>query len=104
MNGASGMTACSFGNAHVSRRQWLTGVSGAVLGTSLSGWLGSLAAAAATERPKRSCIVLWMNGGPSQTDTFDMKPGHENGGPFKPITTRVPGISVCEHLPGIAEW
>jgi hypothetical protein len=33
-----------------------------------------------------------------------MKSGHENGGPFKPIATSVPGISICEHLPGVAKW
>ena len=43
-----------------------------------------------------------MYGGPSQTDTFDLKPGHENGGPFKSIATAVPGIRISEHLPKIA--
>jgi hypothetical protein len=43
-----------------------------------------------------------MAGGPSQTDTFDLKPGHENGGPFHPIDTAVPGIRVSEHLPKVA--
>ncbi|HEV3025907.1 MAG TPA: DUF1501 domain-containing protein [Pirellulales bacterium] len=52
---------------------------------------------------KRACILLWMNGGPSQMDTFDLKPGHENGGSFKEIATRVPGIKISEHLPKIAE-
>ena len=50
-------------------------------------------------RPKRSCILLWMNGGPSQTDTFDMKPGHEHGGPFQAIQSRVPDMRLSEHLP-----
>ena len=40
-----------------------------------------------------------MAGGPSQIDTFDLKPGHENGGPFKEIETSVPGIRISEHLP-----
>ena len=71
------------------------------VGASLSGWLGRLAAA--TEgRPPRSCILLWMSGGPSQTDTFDLKPGHANGGPFKEIATSVPGIRISEHLPKVA--
>jgi hypothetical protein len=51
----------------------------------------------------RSCIVLWMAGGASQIDTFDLKPGHENGGPFKEIETAVPGIRISEHLPKMAE-
>ena len=44
-----------------------------------------------------------MNGGPSQIDTFDLKPGHANGGPFKEIDTAVPGIKISEHLPKLAE-
>jgi len=52
---------------------------------------------------KRSCILLWMNGGPSQMDTFDLKPGHANGGPFKAIETTAPGLRVSEHLPKLAQ-
>ena len=44
-----------------------------------------------------------MNGGPSQMDTFDLKPGHANGGPFKEIATSVPGIKISEHLPKLAK-
>src|SRR4051794_33986286 len=51
----------------------------------------------------KSCILLWMNGGPSHLDTFDPKPGTANGGPFKAINTRVKGIDICEHLPNLAE-
>jgi hypothetical protein len=43
-----------------------------------------------------------MDGGPSQTDTFDLKPGHANGGPFREIATAVPGIKISEHLPKLA--
>ncbi len=45
-----------------------------------------------------------MNGGPSQMDTFDLKPGHANGGPFKEIDTSVAGIRISEHLPKIAKF
>lgn len=86
------------------RRQFLSATAGVTLGSTLRGWLPALAAAEGPARPRRSCILLWMNGGPSQTDTFDMKPNHENGGPFKPIDTKTPGIQVSEHLPGIACW
>jgi hypothetical protein len=69
----------------------------------VSGWLGTLAAqAAAAPQRKRSCILLWMAGGPTQTDTFDMKPGHDNGGPFREIATAVPGVRISEHLPQLA--
>src|SRR5215470_10116455 len=70
---------------------------------SASGWLSWLAANAADDPArKRSCILLWMNGGPSHMDTFDLKPGHANGGPFKEIETSVPGIKISEHLPKLA--
>jgi uncharacterized protein (DUF1501 family) len=94
-----------FPTERLSRRQWLTTTSGSLLGGSLAGWLNALAAVAGpAARPKKSCVLLWMNGGPSQTDTFDLKPGHPNGGPFRPIATRTGGISICEYLPGIAQW
>jgi hypothetical protein len=73
-------------------------------GVSVSGWLPTLAAEiAADPRRRRHCILLWMAGGPSQTDTFDMKPGHENGGEFKEISTNVPGVRFSEHLPRLAQ-
>src|SRR5439155_18512056 len=40
--------------------------------------------------------------GPSQIDTFDLKPGHANGGPFQEVQTNVSGIRISEHLPRIA--
>lgn len=70
---------------------------------SASGWFHSLARAAAYDpRRKRHCILLWMSGGPSQTDTFDMKPDHENGGEFREVQTAVPGLRFSEHLPKLA--
>ncbi len=88
----------------LSRRDWLRLSTAGVLGASMSGWLETLAADAATNpQRKRSCILLWMAGGPAQTDTFDLKPGHANGGPFKEIATSVPGIKIGEHLPKVAK-
>jgi len=51
-----------------------------------------------------SAIVVFLGGGPTQLDTFDMKPDApaEYRGDFKPIATNVPGIRVCEHLPRTA--
>lgn len=87
----------------LSRRDWLRLAGAGVTGYSLSGWLGQLAAEAADHpQRKRACILLWMNGGPSQMDTFDLKPRHPNGGPFKETDTRVPGIRISEHLPDLA--
>jgi hypothetical protein len=70
----------------------------------MSGWLENLAARAANDpQRRRSCILLWMNGGPSQMDTFDLKPGHANGGPYKEIPTSVAGIRISEHFPQLAK-
>lgn len=63
------------------------------------------ALAAATEasatKPK-SVILLWLNGGPATIDLWDLKPGHEHGGPFREIATNVPGTRISEHLPKLA--
>jgi hypothetical protein len=88
---------------HLSRRDWLRLSATGFAGYSMSGWLGTLSADAANDaKRRRSCILLWMNGGPSQMDTFDLKPGHKNGGPFPEIATAVPGIKISEHLPRLA--
>src|SRR5579862_512047 len=52
----------------------------------------------------RSCILLFMWGGPAHQDTWDLKPEApaEIRGEFKPISTVVPGIDVCEHFPLLA--
>src|SRR2546423_1013890 len=89
----------------LSRRDWLTLTTAGIVGYSMSGWLEALAAdAAKNPQRKRACILLWMNGGPSQTDTFDLKPGHKNGGPFKEIQTSASGLKFSEHLPKIAKF
>jgi hypothetical protein len=89
----------------LSRREWLKLSAAGVLASSVSGWIDNLAhAAAAHPLRKRSCILLWMNGGPSQMDTFDLKPGHANGGPFKEIATSAPGLKISEHLPKVAKF
>ncbi len=88
---------------HTDRRRFLR-VGGVSVTAALAGWFAPLArVAAADPKRKRACILLWMSGGPSQTDTFDLKPGHENGGPFKEVATAVPGVRISEHLPKIAE-
>jgi Protein of unknown function (DUF1501) len=89
----------------LSRREWMKLSTAGVLGGSLSGWLPRLAADAATNpQRKRSCILLWMDGGPSQMDTFDLKPGSANGGPFQEIQTAAEAIRFSEHLPKIAKF
>src|SRR6266404_2144123 len=52
-------------------------------------------------RGNKSVILLWMAGGPSHIDTWDVKPDRppENRGPFASIATKLPGVRICEHLP-----
>src|SRR5881628_1275652 len=88
----------------LSRRDWLKLSACGVLGPPVSGWFAQLAHAAAHPARKRACILLWMSGGPSQMDTFDLKPGTLNGGPYKEIATSAPGLRVSEHLPKIAKF
>src|SRR5262245_55968913 len=80
-----------------SRRDVLKAASLGLLGFSSSGWFPALAdEIAADPKRRRHCILLWMAGGPTQTDTFDMKPGHTNGGEFKEAETKVPGLKFSE--------
>ena len=91
------------GLGEINRRRWLQSAGMGLCGISMSGWLPALAAQVASDpRRTRHCILLWMSGGPSQTDTFDLKPNHENGGEFKEIATSVPGVRFSEHLPKLA--
>lgn len=53
-------------------------------------------------RQGKACILLWMQGGPSQLETWDPKPGQESGGETKSIRTSVAGIEIAENLPELA--
>jgi hypothetical protein len=54
----------------------------------------------------KSCILIYLFGGPSHIDIWDMKPGAPDHirGEFKPISTNVPGIQITEHLPQLAQY
>jgi hypothetical protein len=87
----------------VSRRSFLQVGSLPFLGLSLSQALS--ASESSPEKNDLSCILLWCGGGISTVDTFDMKPEApvEYRGEFRPIATSVPGLTVCEHLPKVAQ-
>ena len=86
------------------RRRWMQLVAAGALGTTASSLIPNVARAAAEIKAQgRHCVLLWMAGGPSQIDTFDMKPGHANGGSIKEIATSVPGMKFSEHLPQLAK-
>ena len=91
-------------NLSLSRRQWLGTLAASMAGLSTSGWFPLFAQEqlAAAKKNSRHVILLWMSGGPTQTDTWDMKPGHANGGEFKEIQTASTGLRFSEHLPKLA--
>jgi uncharacterized protein (DUF1501 family) len=98
-------TACRgfFFDPAVSRREFLR-----VGGLSLFGLgLPHLLQARPPSRrpPAKACILLFMWGGPAQQDTWDPKPAAplEYRGQFQSIATSVPGLTVCEHLPRLAQ-
>lgn len=51
----------------------------------------------------KSCILIFLEGGPSHIDTFDPKPGAPTNGPFQAISTKVTGIQFGQHLPKLAQ-
>jgi hypothetical protein len=57
------------------------------------------------EPPAKAVIYIFLSGGLSQHESFDMKPNAPDGirGDFRPIATRTPGVQICEHLPRLAE-
>jgi hypothetical protein len=65
-------------------------------------WQGLHAAAPTLKKHNKSLIVLWMGGGPSHMDLWDLKPGAQTGGEFKPIKTTASGIEISEVLPTVA--
>ena len=94
-------------HGQITRRSVLRGLAGAGFA---GGWLGGglslgnvMAAEAETLRSRgMRCIILWMQGGPSQFETFSPKPGHANGGDTKAIATNVAGIETSENFPELA--
>ena len=62
-----------------------------------------LANANELKKKNKSAILLWMGGGPSTIDLWDLKPGAATGGIFKPVSTSADGVQICEHLPLMAK-
>jgi uncharacterized protein (DUF1501 family) len=88
----------------VGRRRFLAIGASSFFGLLVAETVSSRTARAdAPSPPATACIVLWLNGGPSHLDTFDPKPGTANGGPFKAIKTKAPGLLLSQHLPLLAD-
>jgi hypothetical protein len=85
------------------RRSFLRSIAAGAAGLGVLGWRDAVTLQAEELRRRgMACILLYMRGGPSQFETFDPKPGHENGGPTKAIDTAVSGIRVAEGWTKIA--
>lgn len=88
----------------LNRRLFLQGGAATALGMSLGGMQAGYDQAWAGELKKqhKHVLLLWLAGGASQLETFDPKPGRTTGGPFKAISTAVPGYEICELMPKMA--
>ena len=87
------------------RRDFLHAGALSTLGLGLTQFMGMKAHGAVDPKKDVNCILLMLVGGPSQIDTWDMKPNApiEIRGPFKPIKTNVPGIEISENVPRMAK-
>jgi Protein of unknown function (DUF1501) len=88
----------------LSRRSFLRRSASGLLGSAALGWAGTVRAEAdALRRRGMACILLFLQGGASQFETFDPKPGTDTGGPTKAIDTVLPGVRIAEHWPKLAQ-
>jgi hypothetical protein len=96
-------TDVRFGPRGMRRRDFLRAVgAGAALAT--LGWTDRVSLAAETlRRGGKRCVLLWMEGGPSQFETFDPKPGRSTGGDVGTIGTAVSGVKIAANLPEMAK-
>jgi hypothetical protein len=95
----------SFQHPTLDRRTLLQAGAVGILGLGMNHWNALRAEAGEIkESSARSVIFIFLSGGLSQLDSFDLKPGAPSGirGEFKPIATRTPGVQICEHLPLLA--
>jgi len=92
----------------INRRDFLHAGLMTGLGLNMADLIRGRALASESKKPTpakaKSCILIWLDGGPSHLETFDLKPHApvEIRGEFKPIKTDVPGIEISEHLPRTA--
>jgi hypothetical protein len=90
----------------LNRRHFLKHMAGFSAAMALPGmqFIQQLRAAEPTlKKENKSVIILWMGGGPSHMDLWDLKPGESTGGEFKPIKTKASGIEISELLPTVAD-
>lgn len=95
--------ACD-GYRRLDRRRWLATTTGMVGGTWMTRCAEHMARAAdqATNLPPKSLLMIWLQGGPSQLETFDPHPGTAIGGQVRGIPSSVDGVQVADLMPGTA--
>lgn len=87
----------------ISRRDWLGGVAGATVGLlGCGGGSERVALAESLKKRGKQVLFIWLDGGISQLESWDPKPGTPFGGPFRSILTSVPGVRISELLPRCA--
>jgi hypothetical protein len=88
----------------MTRRHFMSHMAGAsaLAGTAAAFGHSMTAHADELKRNNKSCILLWMGGGPSTIDIWDLKPGASTAGPFRPISTSG-NMQICEHMPMLAQ-
>ncbi len=100
---------CTWQHARRSRRDALQAGAIGILGLGMNHLAGLRQATASEGRQPsgkaKSCIFIFLSGGLSQHDSFDMKPEAPDNirGEFQPHATKTPGLHICEHLPKLAE-
>src|SRR5438067_983341 len=88
----------------MSRRGFLRNVAGGAAAAAVLGWTDAVRLEAAELRKRgMACILLFLNGGASQFETFDPKPGTATGGPTQAIDTCLPGVQIGEDWPHVAQ-
>lgn len=96
--------SCGGADHALHRRKFLQGMAGAGA-LSLLSWGGLFSLPAFAEQARKTqkhCILLWLCGAPSQFETWDPKPGRPTAGPFRSISTKLPGIHFGELMPRCA--
>jgi hypothetical protein len=89
----------------LTRRELLQAGGAGLFGLSLPRVLAAEAVRPGRPARAKSVLFVFLFGGPSQLETFDMKPDAASGirGPYRPVASRTPGLHICEHLPRLAQ-
>ena len=83
----------------MARRQWLGTTAGAAAGAVGLGALLDPAVAKQVKEKQKQVLFVWLDGGISQLESWDPKPGTRFGGPFRAIPTSLPGVHISELMP-----